>query len=104
MECYFWAVGMAPEPQFRNCRKVVTKMFAFVTTIDDIYDVYCTLDELELFTEAVERFVFYNCLMLICCNLIINSISQSYFQMGSQLCERTSRLHEIMLLSTLQQR
>ncbi|KAL5564921.1 hypothetical protein UlMin_028085 [Ulmus minor] len=28
---------------------------SFITVIDDIYDLYGTLDELELFTEAVER-------------------------------------------------
>ncbi|RDX83854.1 Isoprene synthase, chloroplastic, partial [Mucuna pruriens] len=55
MEVYFWALGMAPDPQFSECRKVVTKMFGLVTIIDDVYDVYGTLDELQLFTDAVER-------------------------------------------------
>lgn len=48
---------MVPKPQYSNCRRVLTKVAAFVTIIDDIYDVYGTLDELELFTYAVERFV-----------------------------------------------
>ncbi|KAH1035007.1 hypothetical protein GLYMA_20G074400v4 [Glycine max] len=55
MEVYFWALGMAPDPQFRECRKAVTKMFGLVTIIDDVYDIYGTLDELQLFTDAVER-------------------------------------------------
>ena len=57
MECFFWTVGMAYEPQFSNLRKELTKVTAFITVIDDIYDVYGTLDELELFTDAVERCV-----------------------------------------------
>ncbi|XP_062151842.1 tricyclene synthase TPS4, chloroplastic-like [Alnus glutinosa] len=55
MECFFWAVGIAFEPQLSNFRKGLTKVAALVTTIDDVYDVYGTLDELELFTYAVER-------------------------------------------------
>ncbi|KAA8524553.1 hypothetical protein F0562_010976 [Nyssa sinensis] len=55
MECFFWAVGMVYEPQFSNCRKGLTKVTALITTIDDIYDVYGSLEELELFTEAVQR-------------------------------------------------
>ncbi|GLT65722.1 hypothetical protein SLA2020_381350 [Shorea laevis] len=55
MECFFWTVGMAFEPQLSNLRKGLTKVAALVTTIDDVYDVYGTLDELELFTDAVER-------------------------------------------------
>ncbi|XP_039160567.1 probable terpene synthase 12 [Eucalyptus grandis] len=55
MECFFWTVGMAYEPQFSNLRKGLTKVTALVTTIDDVYDVYGSLDELELFTDAVHR-------------------------------------------------
>lgn len=55
-ECYFWALGMASDPQFCNCRQELAKVAAFITIVDDVYDVYGTLDELELFTEAVERY------------------------------------------------
>ncbi|KAK7257510.1 hypothetical protein RIF29_31536 [Crotalaria pallida] len=54
MECFFWTVGMVFEPQFSHVRKGLTKVTSLITTIDDVYDVYGTLDELELFTAAVE--------------------------------------------------
>ncbi|RXH68081.1 hypothetical protein DVH24_028228 [Malus domestica] len=55
MEYFFWSVGIIFEPQHSHVRKELTKVAALVTTIDDVYDVYGTLDELELFTSAVER-------------------------------------------------
>ncbi|KAL9455762.1 hypothetical protein AB3S75_005061 [Citrus x aurantiifolia] len=55
MENFFWALGEVWEPQFGYCRRMSTKANALITTIDDVYDVYGTLDELELFTNAVER-------------------------------------------------
>lgn len=56
MECFFWTVGMAFEPEFSNCRRGLTKVTSFITIIDDIYDVYGSIDELKLFTDAVVRF------------------------------------------------
>ena len=32
-------------------------MVNFLTIIDDMYDTYATLDELQLFTDAIQRFV-----------------------------------------------
>ncbi|XP_043804613.1 terpene synthase 10 [Manihot esculenta] len=55
IESFFWTIGLISEPQFSYCRRILTKAIALVTIIDDVYDVYGTLDELELFTDAVER-------------------------------------------------
>ncbi|KAK8583762.1 hypothetical protein V6N13_109159 [Hibiscus sabdariffa] len=55
MENFLWTVGVIFDPQFGNIRRCSTKVNALITTIDDVYDVYGTLDELELFTQAVER-------------------------------------------------
>uniref|UniRef100_A0A7N0VJY3 Uncharacterized protein n=1 Tax=Kalanchoe fedtschenkoi TaxID=63787 RepID=A0A7N0VJY3_KALFE len=52
---YLWGIQIAPQPQYEACRGVVTKLTALVSAIDDIYDVYGTLEELELFTMAFER-------------------------------------------------
>ncbi|KAH0727258.1 hypothetical protein KY284_003123 [Solanum tuberosum] len=55
VENLFWAVGKNFEPQHSYFRRLITKIIVFVGIIDDIYDVYGTLDELELFTLAVQR-------------------------------------------------
>ncbi|KAH1091898.1 hypothetical protein J1N35_019155 [Gossypium stocksii] len=55
MENFLWTVGIAFDPHFGNLRRSLTKVIALITSIDDVYDVYGTLDELELFTQAVER-------------------------------------------------
>ncbi|XVF15081.1 hypothetical protein REPUB_Repub09cG0118500 [Reevesia pubescens] len=55
MENFLWTVGVTPHPQFGKVRRMLTKIFALITTVDDVYDVFGTLDELQLFTQAVER-------------------------------------------------
>ncbi|CAL9152014.1 unnamed protein product [Musa hybrid cultivar] len=55
MENYFWTVRWAFEPQFARCREAQTKANCLITTTDGVYDVYGTMDELELFTDAVDR-------------------------------------------------
>ncbi|OAY79143.1 Terpene synthase 10 [Ananas comosus] len=54
-ENYLWSVGWAFEPKHSTFRLAQTKANSLVTVIDDVYDVYGSLDELELFTEAVDR-------------------------------------------------
>ncbi|KAH0467958.1 hypothetical protein IEQ34_002991 [Dendrobium chrysotoxum] len=58
VESYLLAVSMAIEPQFSTCRKELAKAICFVNVIDDIYDIYGLLDELQLFTDVVDRWDF----------------------------------------------
>ncbi|WMV12653.1 hypothetical protein MTR67_006038, partial [Solanum verrucosum] len=51
----FWAVGTIFEPQHSYFRILITKVIVFIAIVDDIYDVYGTLDDLELFTHAIQR-------------------------------------------------
>jgi len=55
VENFVWTVGTNFKPDFQYLRKVMTKVNSLITIIDDVYDVYGTLEELELFTEAVDR-------------------------------------------------
>ncbi|CAA2986773.1 (-)-germacrene D synthase [Olea europaea subsp. europaea] len=54
VECYFWILRVYFEPQYSLARKILTKVIAMASTINDIYDVYGTIDELKLFTDAIE--------------------------------------------------
>ncbi|KAJ0044669.1 hypothetical protein Pint_04336 [Pistacia integerrima] len=56
VECYFWILGVHSEPKYSISRKYMTKIIAIASVTDDIYDVYGTLDELKLFTNAIERY------------------------------------------------
>ncbi|KAH0681302.1 hypothetical protein KY284_022387 [Solanum tuberosum] len=55
VECFFWAVGVYFEPQYSQARVMLAKCIAMISVIDDTYDSYGTLDELIIFTEAVDR-------------------------------------------------
>lgn len=50
-----WAVGANHEPSFDILRGMAGKSIQMINVIDDLYDVYGTLDELEQFTEVVRR-------------------------------------------------
>ncbi|XP_059452168.1 probable terpene synthase 9 isoform X1 [Corylus avellana] len=52
---YLWAIGSIFEPQLSKCRIGVTKFVCILSAIDDMYDMYGSLDELECFTDAVDR-------------------------------------------------
>ncbi|KAK4572325.1 hypothetical protein RGQ29_030668 [Quercus rubra] len=55
LECFLWTMGLLFQPQFGYFRRTIAKFGALITVIDDIYDAYGTLEELECFTNAVER-------------------------------------------------
>ncbi|KAL0323919.1 UNVERIFIED_CONTAM: Viridiflorene synthase [Sesamum calycinum] len=55
VECYFWTLGVYFEPQYSRARIMLAKTIAMISVIDDTYDSYGTVDELEIFTDAVER-------------------------------------------------
>ena len=59
VECYFWSVSVYFEPQYALARRILTKVIGIASIIDDTYDVYGTIDELHVFTDAVHRFVSY---------------------------------------------
>ncbi|KAI6677662.1 hypothetical protein NL676_038458 [Syzygium grande] len=55
VELYFWMSGVYFEPEYKATREILTKVMVIVTIFDDVYDVYATMEELELSTEAIER-------------------------------------------------
>ncbi|XP_004299152.1 PREDICTED: (-)-germacrene D synthase-like [Fragaria vesca subsp. vesca] len=55
VECYFWSLGVCFEPKYRLPRETLCKILGLLTMIDDTFDTYGKLDELELFTEAIQR-------------------------------------------------
>ncbi|KAI7981016.1 (-)-germacrene D synthase [Camellia lanceoleosa] len=55
VECYFWILEVYFEPQYLLARRMLTKVIALTSIINDIYEVYGTLEELVLFTDAIER-------------------------------------------------
>ncbi|GER53347.1 germacrene-D synthase [Striga asiatica] len=55
VECYFWTLAIYFEPQFNLARKFLVKVLCITSIIDDIYDIHGTLDDLQLFTDAIQR-------------------------------------------------
>ncbi|KAJ6301023.1 hypothetical protein OIU77_015347 [Salix suchowensis] len=55
VECYFWILAVYFEREYVLARRMLTKVIAMTSVIDDIYDVHGTPDELKLLTDAIER-------------------------------------------------
>ncbi|KAL0353567.1 UNVERIFIED_CONTAM: Germacrene-D synthase [Sesamum angustifolium] len=54
-ECYFWIVEVYFEPRYHKARIMLTKVLNLTSILDDVYDVYGTLDDLQLFTDIIQR-------------------------------------------------
>nr|KJB45621.1 hypothetical protein B456_007G316500 [Gossypium raimondii] len=50
-----WILGVYFEPQYSFAREILAKTIVLITLMDDIYDAYGTLEELQLLTNAVQR-------------------------------------------------
>ncbi|KAJ9560819.1 hypothetical protein OSB04_005979 [Centaurea solstitialis] len=55
VELYFWAQGVYYEHKYYRSRIFLTKILAAATILDDTYDNYGTYEELEILTEAIQR-------------------------------------------------
>ncbi|KAJ0053895.1 hypothetical protein Pint_02094 [Pistacia integerrima] len=55
IENYLWTMGIIFETQFSKCRIGFTKFVCIFSAIDDMFDIYASLDGLELFIDAVKR-------------------------------------------------
>lgn len=55
VEVYFFVLAMYFEPQYSRARRILTKVLYIISTIDDMYDAYGSLEEHKLFAEMIER-------------------------------------------------
>ncbi|KAF6171115.1 hypothetical protein GIB67_043096 [Kingdonia uniflora] len=92
-ESFLASVGIAHLPQDSRCREWLTKVMNFVLIVDDIYDIFASVDELELFSNAFERWdsnqlhklPYY---MQICFLALFNTINEmAYVILKEQGCD-----------------
>ncbi|XP_054799976.1 (3S,6E)-nerolidol synthase 1-like isoform X2 [Prosopis cineraria] len=55
LKWYIWSLACLTDPSFSEERVELTKPISFIYLMDDIFDIYGTLEELTLFTKAVTR-------------------------------------------------
>ncbi|KAK1284479.1 hypothetical protein QJS10_CPB21g01594 [Acorus calamus] len=55
VESFFGTFGGLYQPQFSSFREGLTKVHCMTSTIDDTYDIYGSMEELVLLTDAVNR-------------------------------------------------
>ncbi|KAI6703943.1 hypothetical protein NL676_013079 [Syzygium grande] len=55
VESFLCALGLSQEPPFSSPRKSPTKVIILILVINDVYDLYGLLEELDCFTGAITR-------------------------------------------------
>ncbi|XP_025885206.1 alpha-farnesene synthase isoform X4 [Solanum lycopersicum] len=55
VESFFFAVGIASEGEHGSMRKWLAKVIQLILIIDDVYDIYGTLADVQQFTVAIEK-------------------------------------------------
>ncbi|KAF8089988.1 hypothetical protein N665_0493s0043 [Sinapis alba] len=56
-EAYLWSLGAYFEPQYSQARVKTAIALIIFTMLDDTYDAYGTVEELEIFTDAIEKWL-----------------------------------------------
>lgn len=56
IEGYFWILAIYFEPRHSRTRMFLIRSCMWIVVLDDTYDNYGTYEELEIFTEAVQRY------------------------------------------------
>ena len=69
------------DPELSDQRIDLTKPISFIYIIDDIFDVHGTLEELTLFTEAINKYT--STALIICCLSL--SLSQQFLLINKLL-------------------
>ncbi|MED6155916.1 hypothetical protein PIB30_009979 [Stylosanthes scabra] len=54
-EAYFWSLLVIAEPKYSIQRTILAKLIICIALLDDTYDNYGTIQELDLFTQAIQR-------------------------------------------------
>ena len=55
IEGYLWVLSIYYKPQYSQTRIFLMKTCMWLVVLDDTFDNYGTYEELEIFTQAVER-------------------------------------------------
>ncbi|XP_055816939.1 5-epi-aristolochene synthase 2-like isoform X2 [Solanum dulcamara] len=55
VECYFWTIGVYFEPQYSQARVMLAKTIAIISIVDDTFDSYGIVKELDIYTDAIQR-------------------------------------------------
>ncbi|CAN4110870.1 unnamed protein product [Withania somnifera] len=55
IECYFWTMGVYAEPRYSQARVMLAKTIAMISIVDDTFDAYGIVKELEVYTDAIQR-------------------------------------------------
>ncbi|KAK4739454.1 hypothetical protein R3W88_003151 [Solanum pinnatisectum] len=56
VECYFWTMGVYAEPQYSQARVMLAKTIAMISIVDDTFDAYGIVKELEVYTDTIQRY------------------------------------------------
>ncbi|MED6198499.1 hypothetical protein PIB30_066827 [Stylosanthes scabra] len=84
VEIFIWAYAMTSESKYSTARRMTAKACTIISLIDDTYDVYGTIQELELFTEAMQRWDI-SCIASLpyCYKVVFNALLEYLVEMES---------------------